>query len=115
MGYEERETRSGISFRDVADLCRQVGKEHNGRVHLELHLPVRSGGGAVLDVRAVLKRGTGAAGAWVDCAGHSGLWPSGASATFAGLCFRLVYELSAKLDEEVRAAERAAAGQLRLL
>lgn len=115
MGNDTRDTSAGISFRDVADLGRQVGKEHGGRVHFEIHLPVRSGNGVVLEVRAAIKRPAGGVGAWVDSGGVSGRWPSGASATFAGLLFRLVYELGAKLDEEVAAAERAAAGPPRML
>lgn len=115
MGDDNRDTQSSISFRDVADLARQISKEHNGRVHFEIHLPVRSGNGVVLEVRAAIKRPAGGNGAWVDSCGVGGRWPSGASATFAGLLFRLAYELGSKLDEEVAAAERAARGQLRLL
>lgn len=115
MGNDTRDTSSGISFRDVADLARRVGKEHNGRVHFEAHLPVRSDVGVQLDVRACFRRPSGRFGDWVDCRGHSGRWPSGASATFAGLLFRLAYELSNALDEERAEAERAAAGQLRLI
>lgn len=109
------QSQSGLSFRDVADLWRRVGKEHGGRVHCELHLPVRSDSGVVLEVRVAIKRSVGGTAQWLDCGGVSGRWPSGASSTFAGLLFRLGYELGAKLEEESAAAERAARGQLRLL
>lgn len=115
MGNDTRDTSAGISFRDVADLFRQIGKEHGGRLHCELHLPVRSGTGVAFEVRVAIKRPVGGAAQWVDSGGASGRWPSGQSTTFAGLVFRLAYELSAKLDEEKAAAERAAKGQLRLL
>lgn len=115
MGHDNRDTSAGISFRDVADLFRQIGKEHGGRLHCELHLPVRSGTGVAFDVRVVIKRTVGGTAQWLDCGGSSGRWPSGASTTFAGLIFRLAYELSAKLDEEKAAAERAARDQLRML
>jgi hypothetical protein len=115
MGNDNRDTSAGISFRDVADLARQVGAEHDGRVHFEIHLPVRSGHGTLLEVRACLSRPAGSPGTWIDCAGSSGKWPNGQSSTFAGLLFRLAYELTAKLDEEKERAQRAAAGQLRLI
>jgi hypothetical protein len=115
MGNDNRDTQSGISFRDVADLLRQLGKEHGGRFHCELHLPMRSNTGVALDVRVVIKRSAGGTAQWVDCGGVSGRWPSGGSSTFAGLLFRLAHELDAKLEEERREAERVAAGQRRLL
>ena len=115
MGNDTRDSSAGISFRDVADLARRVGKEGNGRVHFELHLPVREGHGVVMEVRAAIKRRSERSGEWLDVGGVSGRWPSGASSTFAGLLFRLAYELGAKLDEEQAEAERATNRQLRLL
>ena len=115
MGNDKRDTQSGISFRDVANLARAIGKDHNGRLHFEAHVPVRSDVGVQLDIRACFKRANGRAGEWVDCGGVSGRWPSGASHTFAGLLFRLAYELSANLDREREEVERATNRQLRLL
>lgn len=115
MSNGSRDTSSGVSFGDVAGLARAIGKEHGGRVHFEAHLPVRSDVGVHLDVRVCFRRASGRPGDWIDCGGVSGRWPSGASATFAGLLFRIAYELSAKLDRAKEEAERAAEGQLRLL
>lgn len=114
MGNDTRDTSAGISYRDVATLLRQLGKEYNGRAGFNLDLPVRSDHGVHLEVRCYFKRRGGDPGTWIDCRGVSGRWPSGDSLTFAGLLFRLAYELGAKLDEEAEAAERAAAGQLRM-
>lgn len=114
MGNDNKDTSAGISFRDVADLFRKVGKEHGGRLHCELHLPVRSGTGVAFEVRVAFKRPARGAAQWIDCCGASGRWPSGESSTFAGLIFRLAYELSAKLDAEKAEAERVARDQLRL-
>lgn len=115
MGNDTRDTSAGVSFRDVGNLLRQIGKEHNGRAGYNLDLPVRSDNGIHLAVRCYFKRRTGGDGTWVDCYGVSGNWPSGSSATFAGLLFRLAYELSAKLEQEEREAERAASSQRRML
>lgn len=114
MADEKPNAQSGISYRDVADLFRRVGKEHGGRLHCELHLPMRSGSGVVFEVRVVIKRPAGGNALWIDNGGASGRWPSGGSSTFAGLLFRLAYELDGKLTEEREAAERAAGGQKRM-
>jgi len=115
MGNESRDTQAGISYRDVADLLRQIGKEHGGRASFVLSLPVRSDHGVALEVRCRLSRRAGPDSSWVDSSGVSGRWPSGGSATFAGLLFKLAYDLLGKLDQEVAEAERAARAQKRLL
>lgn len=115
MGNDNRDARSGISFGDVAKLLRQTGKEHNGRAGYRIDLPVRSDHGVFLEVRCTFRRASGRPGDWIDIAGVNGRWPSGDSLTFAGLLFRLAYELSAKLDQDQAEAERAARDQLRLL
>lgn len=114
MGNGTRDTQSGISYRDVAELMQTTGKLHSGRVYCRIDLPVRSGSGVVLDVRAAFLRRDGSSGEWIDIAGVSGRWPSGQSSTLAGLLFRLVYELEAKLEAAEGEAERAARGQRRM-
>ena len=110
MKNETRDSQAGVSFRDVANLARRVGAEHSGHVRFVLDLPVRSGSGVILEVRSCFRRANGRPAEWVDIRGVSAKSPSGQSSTFAGLLFRLAYDLSALLDEDLAEAERAARG-----
>lgn len=101
-----RDTSAGISFFDVRDILRRVGRAHGGQCSVQLFVPVREELRNAVEVRVrFLRPGRGKPGDVYERA-TGGPFPTQQSRTLAGMIFRLAHELDAKLTEEEEAGAR---------
>jgi len=94
---------AGISYIDVADLAREVGREHHGDIHFELWMPMRGDTGIAFYARAVFVPRTIGIVSKRTQQFVARPWPSGEARTFAGLLYRGLLDLSGKLDDQANA------------
>lgn len=95
---DKRESPSSVSYRDVADLARQVGRHYGGDITCVLVFDVGPSGNVHFFVRACYEpRAVGVRNVRARSA-VSSPWPTASSSTVAGLMFRLVYDLERRLE-----------------
>lgn len=93
---------TGPSWFDVVTYMEELGREHDGKVHLKLCTVSRHNTGVPCAVWVSL--------AWVPTGrpleAHTlaagGLWPSVSHATFAGLLFAAAVQLQRKIEDDAR-------------
>jgi hypothetical protein len=100
-----RRNEAGITFWEVAETARAVGKAHGGHIRFSLDLPLGRNVPKAFHVRCALwKRAPH--GDYFDARGVSEPWPNVDSRTFSGLLYRLAIQLDIKLSEEEAEAAR---------
>lgn len=96
---ESRDTSARVSFRDVGELSRAIGRQYGGDVSCELVFDVPTTGNVHFFVRAWFRpRSVGVRTVRAQRA-VSSPWPTASAATVAGLMFRLVYDLDRELGD----------------